>query len=182
MDPSLYTLWSTGYSGQPTLFFLWGCNPHLILQTFCQLPHWGPQAQSDSWFQASTSALVSSWQNHPRNSKTRFLSASTSWQQCWGLVSVDRVNPQLGWSTDGPSFSLRSIFLSLYLDRNISGLKTLRWLGDPIPRPGAMPIYWRWSLQVLSPLCCAFQLKSFPLGPGSLLLLWHLKLSSGFPQ
>jgi hypothetical protein len=32
------------------------------------------------------------------NSHTSFLSASTSWQhqQCWDLVSVDRMNPQVG--------------------------------------------------------------------------------------
>jgi hypothetical protein len=31
------------------------------------------------------------------------------------------------------------------------------------------PVYWRWSLQVLSPHCCAFQLRSSPLNPSSLL-------------
>jgi len=40
-----------------------------------------PQAQSDAWLQASTSALVRYWQNLPRNSHTRFLLTSTSWQQ-----------------------------------------------------------------------------------------------------
>jgi hypothetical protein len=31
------------------------------------------------------------------------------------------------------------------LDRNISGLKTLRWVSTPISGPGTMPVYWRWS-------------------------------------
>ena len=29
--------------------------------------------------------------------------------------------------------------------------KTLRWVDGSIPQPGAVPIYWRWSPQVLSP-------------------------------
>jgi hypothetical protein len=29
----------TGWSTQPILFFLWGCNPPPFLQSFCQLPH-----------------------------------------------------------------------------------------------------------------------------------------------
>jgi hypothetical protein len=68
------------------------------------------------------------------------------------------------------------------LDWNISGLKTLRWVCGPILGPGAMPIYWRWSLQVLSPLLCAFRLKSSHLGPGSLSFPWSLGPSSGYHQ
>jgi hypothetical protein len=40
--------------------------------------------------------------------------------------------------------ALPSVFASVFvfpLDRNISGLKTLKWVGGPIPQPGAMPIY-----------------------------------------
>jgi hypothetical protein len=37
--------------------------------------------------------------------------------------------------------------------------------GCPIPQLGAVPIYWRWSLQVLSPLCWVFPLKPLPLAP-----------------
>jgi hypothetical protein len=46
----------TEWSGQPTLFFLWGCNPSLLLPSFCYLPHlvfW-----ADGWLLASTYALV----------------------------------------------------------------------------------------------------------------------------
>jgi hypothetical protein len=38
------------------------------------------------------------------------------------------------------------------LDRNISGLKFLRWMVGTIPQLSALPIYWRWSLQILAPL------------------------------
>jgi hypothetical protein len=55
-------------------------------------------------------------------------------------------------------------------------------VGSPILQLGAMPNHWIWSLQVLSPLCWVFQLMSSPLGPGNLLLHWHLGLSSGHPQ
>jgi hypothetical protein len=33
---------SNGWSGQSTLFFLWGRNPSMLLLSFRQLPHWGP--------------------------------------------------------------------------------------------------------------------------------------------
>ena len=67
------------------------------------------------------------------------------------------------------------------LDRSNSGLKFLRWVGGPIPQLGAMPNLWIWSLQVLSPLCWVFQLMSSLLGPGRLLLSWHLGLSGCYP-
>jgi hypothetical protein len=50
---------STGWSIQPTCFFLWDCNPPLLLQSFHKLPYLGPWAQSDGWLQAFASALVS---------------------------------------------------------------------------------------------------------------------------
>lgn len=59
-----------------------------------------------------------------------------------GLVSVDT-----RWGS--PLMDLLSIaapfFVPVFsLDRNISPLKTLRWVGSPIPQPGAMPIYRYW--------------------------------------
>jgi hypothetical protein len=51
------------------------------------------------------------------------------------------------------------------LDRNISGLKMLRCVGGTIPQLGA------YLLEVVSPFCWVFQLKSSPLAPGSLFLL-----------
>ena len=149
----------------PMLLTLCGCNPALLLQSSCYLPHCGLHTQSDGWLQASTSALVSCWKNLPRNSHTRFLSASASYQQqeCWGLIYTDKMDPQVCCSQDGPSFSLCSILLLLFflilvfpLDRNISGLKLLRSVSGLISRLWAMPFYWRWSLQVRSLLHCAF--------------------------
>jgi hypothetical protein len=77
----------------------------LLPYSFCQLSH------QDGWLQASTSALVRCWQKLPGNSHNRFLSASTSCQQqSRGLVSADRMNPQVGRSPLGPYFSLCSTF------------------------------------------------------------------------
>ena len=49
------------------IFCLLGCKSPQLLQSFCQLPHEGPGAQSDGWLQASTSALVSCWLNLSRS-------------------------------------------------------------------------------------------------------------------
>lgn len=40
---------SSGWSGQWILFFLWGCSPLQLLQTFLQLFYWGSWAQSYDW-------------------------------------------------------------------------------------------------------------------------------------
>jgi hypothetical protein len=89
-------------------------------------------------------------------------------------------------SSNGLSSSLSSIFaLAFPLDRDNSGLKIFRWVGGPIPTLGDISIYWRWSLQVLSPCCWVFWLldiMSSPTGTGSLLNSWHLGLSSGSPS
>ena len=68
------------------------------------------------------------------------------------------------------------------LARNNSRLIFLRWISGPILQLGALPNLWIWSLQVLSSLCWVFHLMSSPLGYDSLLLSWHLGLSSGYPQ
>ena len=68
------------------------------------------------------------------------------------------------------------------LERNHSGLKILRWVGGPFLQLWSLPMHWIWSLQVQSPLCWVFQLMSSHLGPGELLLSWHLGLSSGYSQ
>jgi hypothetical protein len=81
-----------------------------------------------------------------------------------------------------PLVSVPFFALVFPLDRNISGLKILRRVGRPIPQLEAMPIYWRWSLQALSPLCWVFWLKLLPLAPGSLSIPWSLGLSSGYPR
>ena len=68
------------------------------------------------------------------------------------------------------------------LERNHSGLKILRWVGGPFLQLWSLPMHWIWSLQVQNPLCWVFQLMSSHLGPGELLLSWHLGLSSGYSQ
>ena len=96
-----------------------------------------------------------------------FLSRSVSWpqQQC-GLNDC-RQDESPGAAIPGWSF-LQSLFhffvLFLPLDRNISGLKTLRWVDAPMPLLGAMPICWRWSLQVLSPPSLHILDKVIPFG------------------
>jgi hypothetical protein len=110
----------TGWSLQ-LISFLWSCNPQ-VLQSFCQLPHQGPWAQSDGWLQASTSVLVSCWLTLPSSSHNWFMSASTSWQwqqcQVWCL--------QTGWIPGWgiPRIALPSDSAPLFvpLDRNILSL------------------------------------------------------------
>jgi hypothetical protein len=79
---------------------------------------------------------------------------------------------QTGWIPwwGSPWMALSSVSAPFFVhvfpvDRNISGLKILRWVGGPIPGLRALPFYWRCSIQVLSPLHWALQLKLSPLGP-----------------
>jgi hypothetical protein len=45
------------------------------------------------------------------------------------------------------------LFVPVFLfNRRNSRLIFLRYVGGPIPQPGAATIHWIWSLQVLSPL------------------------------
>jgi hypothetical protein len=55
----------------------------------------------------------------------------------------------------------------------------LRWVVGLVPWPGAMPICWRWSPQVQSPLCLCILTKD---GPGNLMFHWSLGPSSGYTQ
>jgi hypothetical protein len=70
-------------------------------------PPSGSLSSADGWFQITTSALVSCWLNLPRNSHTRFLSASASWQwqqcQVWCLQTewIPWYNPHTIWSLGG---------------------------------------------------------------------------------
>ena len=78
-------------------------------------------------------------------------------------MSADRMDPQVGQFPDG--LSTVSFFVPvLPLDTIISGLEPLRWVGGPIPQPGAMPIYWRWSLQVLSSPSLSIMAKVIHIG------------------
>jgi hypothetical protein len=59
-----------------------------------------------------------------------------------------------------PSVSAPFSVPAFPLDKNNSGLKILRRVGGPIRQLGAMSMYWRWSLQVLSHFCWVFWLIS----------------------
>ena len=89
-----------------------GLKSHSAPPVFCQLPGQIPWAQSDAWLQASTSALVSCWQELSRNCHTRFQSASTSWprQQCWVWC------PQTSWTPrwSSPKMALSSVYLPFF--------------------------------------------------------------------
>lgn len=50
------------------------------------------------------------------------------------------------------------------------------------PSTGVVPIYRRWTLQVVTPLYWVFRLNSSPLAPESLPLPWSLGPSSGYPS
>ena len=67
-------------------------------------------AQSNGWLQASASVFVRFWQSLSGDSYIRLLSVCTSWhpQQCLYLVTVYGMDPQVGKSLDGLSFSLCS--------------------------------------------------------------------------
>jgi hypothetical protein len=97
----------------------------------------------------------------------------------WFVVCRQDGSP-CGAFPDSPSFSLCSVFFFVPVlpsDRNISGLKTLRWMGGIILWPGA------YLLEVVSTGSISPSLlKSYPLGPGSLLFSWHLRPSSGYPH
>jgi len=56
------------------------CKSIQLLQSFLQLLHWGPHAQSNGWLWASASVFVTLWQSLSDDSYIRLLPASTSWQ------------------------------------------------------------------------------------------------------
>ena len=88
----------------------------------------------------------------------------------------------MGQFLDDFFFSFCSIVCScLSSDRNISGLTILRWVGGPIPQLGVVPIYWRCSLQVLSPLYCIF-LLAIPIGSWESVTALESGIFSGNPQ
>jgi hypothetical protein len=120
MGPSMCILWLVVQSlGAPEGLGGWHCcflheaaTPPKLLQSLCQLLHQGWHAQSNGWLWASPSVLVMLWQDVSGDSHIRLLSASTCWhlQSHLGLVTVYRMDSQVGQSLDGLSFSLCSIF------------------------------------------------------------------------
>ena len=178
MDASLYTsclvvssLCSQGVRSADSVLPM-GLQSLSAFPVLCQLSHipHTPWAYCEVWLQAYTFALVSCWRTFqgtdtPCSCQKMPLDNST----CAGLWRLQtRWIPRSGSPQMAlPSVSALHFAPSFPLDRNISGLKILRSLGGPIP----LPMDWRWYLQVLSPLFCAFWLQWTSLGPGCLSVL-----------
>ena len=82
-----------------------------------------------------------------------------------------------------PSVSAPLFVPAFSLDRSNSGLIFLRWVGGPIPggcASGHVPLDMV-STGFISPFL-GISAIVIPLGPGSLLLSWHLECSSGYLQ
>jgi len=100
---------SSGVSGWLImLFFLWVANPFSFFSPFSNSsigdPVLSPMMQSSAY------VLVRLWHSLSRNSWISILSASSSWhpQYCLSLVTVYGLDPQVGQSLVGLSFSLCS--------------------------------------------------------------------------
>jgi hypothetical protein len=106
---------------------LYGCSSHGIanpfnsFSPFSNSPIRDPCVQSNGWLRASTSVFVRLWQGLSGDSLIRLLSACTSWhpQWCLGLVTVYGMDPQVGQSLDGLSFSLCSTLISIFAPMSI---------------------------------------------------------------
>jgi hypothetical protein len=167
------------------VFFLWECKP---LRSFSPSPNFSirvPRAHSDSWLLAFTSVLVRLCQSLSGDSYTSSCQqallgiSNIVWVWCLQMGCIPR------WDSLWMAFPLvcAPLFIPAFpLERSNSGLICLRLVHDPIVQPGTVPNLWVWFLQVLFPLCWAFQLMLSQLGTGSLLLYWNLGLSSGYPQ
>lgn len=92
------------------------------------------------------------------------------------------MDPQVGPPMHCLSFSLCSTLRPwISIRQEQFWVIFLIWVGDPIFQPQTMHNHWICFLQVLSPICWLFWLMSSFLGPGNLLLPWHLGLTSGYP-
>ena len=117
------------------------------------------------------------WSAIPVSVSRHFLGISV-WVWCLQIGWIPRCGSL--WMAF-PSVSALLFVPSFPLDRNNFGLIFLRWMNGPILQLEAVPNLCIQSLQVLSPFGWIFQLMSSLLCPGSLLLSWHLGLSSGYP-
>ena len=91
------------------------------------------------------------------------------------------LDPNLGLSLDLLFLRLFSIFFPVVLsDRNNSGLELLTVGWQPIFPLDDLSLHWRRTLQVPSPHCRAFHLRSLPLSPESLSPPRSVVYSRGF--
>lgn len=66
------------------------------------------------------------------------------------------MNPKLDWTLGGFFFFFKSLFhfcpCISFKQEKIMGQKFWRWVGGPISTLWALSIYWKWCLQIPSPL------------------------------
>jgi hypothetical protein len=135
------------------LVFQWGCNTTALLQSFCKFLHQVPGIQPDGCLPESTSALVSCWPRTATLGSCPQVPFDQSNNVGFGVCRYD-VSPDgtISWlalpSVSVPLF----LFLSCYSfgQEDFWVQKPLRLVGGSIPRPEAVPIYWRWFPQVLT--------------------------------
>ena len=121
---------------------------------YASSPHQPPWAESYGWLQASTSSLLSCWQNLPRKSHNRFLTGRTSCQ--WHLSQVWCLNrgwiPRWGIALmDLPSFSSFSLIFCpcSSFGQEHFWVKNFEMGGWPHTSTGEVPIY----LTSFFPIC-----------------------------
>ena len=78
------------------------------------------------------------------------------------------LDPKLGWSLNCLFLSVFIFVPAVLLNRNNSGSEFLTVEWQPHPLLDVLSFYWRWTLQVPSPYCRAFHLRSLPLSSVSL--------------
>jgi hypothetical protein len=167
------------------LFVLWGYKPFRSFRPFpsfsigvpvlnpkvgCKEPH---LYLSGSGRVSQETALSGSYQQ-------TLLPVSNS---VWVWCQVYGMDPQVRQSPDGLFFCLCfTLWPCNFFRQEPFWVKNLEMSVWSHPSIRALPNLWIWSLQVLPPICWAFQLISSPLCPGRLLLSWYLELSGGYPQ
>ena len=113
------------------LFFLWGCKPLQLLQSYSLLLNWGPCAQSSSWAQAPTSE----WSGSGRHLWTKCQASVIKHFFASAIVSefgVWRWDGCLGGVVSGWPFLQSLLFVSAFpLDRINSGFIFLWWWFHP---------------------------------------------------
>jgi hypothetical protein len=153
------------------IFFPYGVpNSFSSFSPFSNSSIGGPGAQTNGWMQASASRLYSSGSGRASQgiatsgSCQQPLVGNIVWVWClyvgwisrWGSLWI--AFPSVSAPYLVPAFPLEPFWLRIW-----------RWVGSQISQPGVAPNLCIWSLQVLPPLCWAFQLFSSLLGLGSLL-------------
>ena len=112
------------------LFFLCGCHPPLLFESFCQLPNQVPELSlmvvpGIHIYIGQLLARPPKEQSHQVPVSKHLLTTEI----VLDLVSADMIDPQVAL----PPVSAPFFVPFLHLDRNVPGLKTLRCLGNRPP-------------------------------------------------